>query len=54
MITKAIKEEREKIFKEVLIKLSNEMLEEIEEFEKKDYTVIFEDNFPNYEIRKRL
>ena len=54
MITKAIKEEREKIFKEVLIKLSNEMLEEIEEFEKKDYTVIFEDNFPNYEIRKRV
>lgn len=49
-----IKKEREKIFKEVLIKLSNEMLEEIEEFEKKDYTVIFEDNFPNYEIRKRL
>lgn len=30
-----IKKEREKIFKEVLTKFSNELLEEIEDFEKK-------------------
>lgn len=50
----SIIKERGKIFKEVLTKLTNEMLEEIEEFEKKEYTVILDDKFPNYEIRKRL
>lgn len=35
MGTNNIIEEREKIYKEVLTKLSNELLEEIEDFEKK-------------------
>jgi hypothetical protein len=35
MGTNNIIEEREKIYKEVLTRLSNEMLEEMEEFEKK-------------------
>lgn len=54
MGTNNIIEEREKIYKEVLTKLSNELLEEIEDFEKKGYTVILNEDFPNYDIRKRL
>jgi len=54
MGTNNIIEEREKIYKEVLTRLSNEMLEEMEEFEKKGYTVILDEDFPNYDIRKRL
>lgn len=49
-----IKKEREKIFKEVLTKFSNELLEEIEDFEKKGYTVILNEDFPNYKTTKRL
>lgn len=41
MGTNNIIEEREKIYKEVLTKLSNEMLEEMEEFEKKGYNSDF-------------
>ena len=39
MGTNNIIEEREKIYKEVLTKLSNELLEEIQDLEKKGYTV---------------